>query len=355
MATALSRRGFLAMGGGVGAAALLAACGGGASGGGGAAASGRITARCWGGVWEEALRVVCPPFTSRSGVEVLNDPGSDTVQLLTQKPGQYDLAWLIGNEAARGFETGVLEAIDTSRIPKFGGIVKRLSEGQTRDGKVSAVPISYTASGILYNPDKVPFEVTSWEDLWRPEFKGQVAIQNAPSIGGLFLVFTGARLFGNGPDDYEAGWQALERLKDNVQFLFNTSTDGVNKLAGGSVAAVVTIADQGIPLRSRGIETVVPSEGSTWSVQNITVPAAAKNKDAVYDFINYMLEDATQIEWAKNGKAAPASTDVTLPGDVAGNLVETPEVADSLWPIDWFEFGANITEWTTRWQRIFGS
>ncbi|GGM40210.1 PotD/PotF family extracellular solute-binding protein [Dactylosporangium sucinum] len=352
MGTTLSRRGLLSLGLGVGAGTLLAACGGGESPK--AAGNTRIVARCWGGVWETALRKVSPGFTAATGVEVLNDPGSDTVPLLQQKPGQYDLAWLIGNEAARGLTSGVLEPIDTSRIEKWDSIVKRLTEGQTKDGKVSAVPISYTASGILYKTDKVPFKITSWKDLWRPELKGQVALQNAPSIGGLFLVFTGARLFGNGPTDYEAGWAALERLKDNVQFLFTTSTDGVNKLAAGSVAAVVTIADQGIPLKSRGVETVVPAEGSTWSVQNLTIPAASKNKDQAYDFINYMLKDETQVQWAREGKAAPGSTTVTLPADVAANLVETPQIAESLWPIDWYEFGDKITEWTTRWQRIFG-
>jgi len=342
------------LGVGIGAGTLLAACGGDGDTTAGAGST-RIVARCWGGVWETALRKICPDFTARSGVEVLNDPGSDTVPLLQQKPGQYDLAWLIGNEAARGLTAGVLDPVDTSRIEKWDSLVKRLADGQTNGGKVSGVPISYTASGILYKTDKVPFRITSWEDLWRPELKGQVALQNAPSIGGLFLVFTGARVFGSGPTDYEAGWKAVERLKDNVQFLFNTSTDGVNKLAAGSVAAVVTIADQGIPLKSRGVETVVPAEGSTWSVQNITIPAAAKNKDRVYDFINFMLSDETQVKWAREGKAAPASTTATLPSDVTANLVETPQIAENLWPIDWYEFGENIPEWTTRWQRIFGS
>ena len=354
MATTLSRRGLLSLGVGIGAGTLLAACGGDEPSG-GATGNQRIVARCWGGVWETALGKICPGFTEETGIDVLNDPGSDTVPLLQQKPGQYDLAWLIGNEAARGLTSDVLEPIDTSRIEKWDSIVSRLSEGQTREGKVSGVPISYTASGILYKTDKVPFKITSWEDLWRPELRGQIALQNAPSIGGLFIIFTGARLFGSGPEDYEAGWAALERLKDNVQFLFNTSTDGVNKLAAGSVAAVVTIADQGIPLKSRGVETVVPTEGSTWSVQNITIPAAAKNKDQAYDFINYMLKDETQIQWSKEGKAAPASTTVQLPGDVSTNLVETPQVAEALWPIDWYEFGENIPDWTTRWQRIFGS
>ncbi len=101
---------------------------------------------------------------------------------------------------------GTLEPIDTSRIERFAQINPRLSDGITHGGDLSGVPISYTATGIIYNRDRLGFDITSWEDLWREELHGQLCIQNAPSIGGLSLIFTGARVFGSGPDDYEAGW-----------------------------------------------------------------------------------------------------------------------------------------------------
>jgi hypothetical protein len=33
--------------------------------------------------------------------------------------------------------------------------------------------------------------------------------------------------------------------------------------------------------------------------------------------------------------------------------METPDVAKSLWPINWQELGDNIPGWTTQWQKIF--
>lgn len=357
MAPELSRRSLLTVAGGLGAGYLLAGCGSddepsatGASGGGG-----ELVVRTWSGVWEGAVNAMAAGFESATGVSLLNDPGSDTLTLLEQRPGEHDVAWLIGTDSTRGMTDGTLEPIDTGRIERFAQINPRLSDGITHEGELSGVPISYTATGIIYNRDRLGFEITTWEDLWREELRGQLCIQNAPSIGGLFLVFTGARVFGSGPDDYEAGWAAIEELAPNVQFLFNTSSDGVSKLASGSVLACVTIADQGVPLRDQGIETVIPEEGTTYSIQSLTVPAASENKDAAYEFINFMLDPDNQIEWARNGKAAPSTTDVELPDDLASELLETPAVAESLWPIDWYEFGQQIPDWTTRWQRIFGS
>ena len=360
MASVFRRRDLLSsgLGLGLGAAGLAAGLGTGITRAAYGAEAGKIVVRCWGGVFQTALGKISPSYTAASGSDVLIDVGASsasTVSLLQQRPGQYDLAWLIGNEAAQGMLAGALEPIDTSRVTNWSTISKRLSDGQTKDGKVSGVPISYTAMGILYNTKKVPFKITSWKDLWRPELKGQIALQNAPSIGGLLLVNAGARLFGNGPTDYEAGWAAVERLKDNVQFLYNVSTDGIVKLAAGSVAVTVSIADQGIPLRSRGIETVIPAEGGPWSVQNLTVPAASTKKDQAYDFINFMLKNEGQTAWAREAKVAPANTPVVLPADVSANLVETAQVTQNLWPIDWFDFGQHVSEWTTRWQKIFAS
>lgn len=352
MVTKLGRRDVLSLAAGLGAGSLGLGMGGlrGAR----AQSTKPMVVRVWGGVWETAMNKVSPTFI-KSGTDILIDAGSGSLPLLQQKPGQYDVAWLIGTDAAQGLESGVLDPIDTSRIKNWSKIAKSLTESQKKGDRVSGVPISYTASGIMYKTDKVPFKITSWGDLWKPELKGQIALQNAPSIGGLQLVFAAARLFGKDPTDYEAGWAAIERLKPNVQFLYNISTDGITKLAAGSVAVCVGIADQGIPLKARGVETVIPTEGTTWSVQNLTIPSASTRKDSAYDFINYMLDEQTQVHWSREGKAAPASTAVVLPEDVSKNLMETAEVTKNLWPVDWSEFGANIPGWTKRWQTIFGS
>lgn len=368
MAENLSRRAFLTAAGAGAGAIAVSACTPGPSAGSPAATSGgsgapagtggarKIVAGEWGGVWDKALQEVTPEFIKRTGITLENTVTSGgQLVVIEQNPGKYDLNWLIGSDAARGYKQGLLDAIDESKIKNLSGIIPKLVEGQRVDGKLTGVPISYAALGILWRKDRVPFQITSWKDLWRPELKGQVAIQNAPSIGGLLLVYAAARASGSGPNDVEGGWKGIEQLKDNVQFLYTVSSDPINKIAAGSVNVVVTIADQGVALKSQNVEVTIPAEGAPWSLQNVTIPKASRDKDAAYEFINYMLEDSTQTAWAKNAKAAPASTKVTLPADVQASLVETKQVGDSLWPINWLELGDNIPAWTTRWQKIFGA
>lgn len=316
--------------------------------------SGTITAAQWGGVWDTALQAVSPGFTDATGVEVVNSVNSGSVlAMLEQNPGLYDLAWVIGTTGVQSLQQSLVDPIDTSRIEAFDSLNPTLVEALTVDGELAGIPISYGTMGILYRSDLVPFEITSWEDLWDPRLEGQVTIQNAPSIGGLFVMMAAAEAFGDGITDIDAGLEAMERLEPNIQSLYSNSAEPINALASGSVAVAVTFANYGVDLAEQNVEIVIPEGGSAWSVQALTVPAEATNKDAAYAFINYMLDQETQIEWARSAAIAPARMDVELPAEVRETVLETDEVAAEIWPIDWVWFGDNVDAWTTRWQEIF--
>jgi putative spermidine/putrescine transport system substrate-binding protein len=347
----ITRRGFLGLSGGVLGASVMAACGSGS----GSGSGGKIVASEWGGNWDIALQKVSPGFTKKTGIELVNAVTASSLTKVGQSPGQYDLAWLIGSDAVMGVKNGTLSPIDTAKVSALSQVNSTLTDSVTVDGKLCGVPISYGATGIVWRKDKVPFEITSWKDLWRPELKGQITVQNAPSIGGLFLVYAAARAFGSGPTDYDAGWAAIERLRANVQYLYTVSSDPLNKLSTGDVAVAVTFADYGIPLASKNVVSTIPAEGAPWSLQNITIPAKAKNPDKAYQFINYMLEQDTQVQWADSASIAPAKTGVELPAKVQSKVLETAAVAKTIWPIDWQELAGNIKPWTQRWQKIFTS
>ncbi|HEY0216650.1 MAG TPA: extracellular solute-binding protein [Cellulomonas sp.] len=344
------------------AALALAACSGGdeepaaagTSSSDGSELSGTITAAEWGGVWDSALQVVTPGFTEATGVDVVNSVNSGSVlAMLEQNPGLYDLAWNIGTSGVQSLQQGLVEPIDTSRIENLDAINPTLLDALTVDGELAGVPISFGTEGILYRKDLVPFEITSWEDLWDPRLEGQVTIQNAPSIGGLFVMMAGGEVFGDGIEDIDAGFEAMEELEPNIQSLYANSAEPINALASGSASVAVTFANYGVDLADQDVEIVIPEGGSAWSLQAISIPVDAPNKDAAYAFINYMLEQETQVAWADAAAIAPARSDVELPEDVQAKVRETPEVAAEIWPIDWVWFGDNVDAWTTRWQEIF--
>jgi putative spermidine/putrescine transport system substrate-binding protein len=223
------------------------------------------------------------------------------------------------------------------------------------NGKYVAVPVSWVATGILWRPDLVPFEITTWKDLWRPELKQRISLQAMPTLGGASFIIISSLINGGTTQDVEKGFQALRELKPNVKFFFKVSSDVLNQLVSGEIWAAVTIADQAIPFKEEGVSVVIPEEGTTHSMQVFGIPVGSKNYENASKFINYLLSPDAQVEWSRGAGAAPCNMTVELPAEVQENLYETPEVAERIWPVDFLHMGKSMEEWTERWDREFAN
>ncbi|OUZ11586.1 hypothetical protein BHE97_04405 [Aeromicrobium sp. PE09-221] len=330
-------------------AVVLAACGGS-----GDDDTTTLSLSHWGGIWEEGVTAIEPGLSEATGITIRGAAdGQNGLTKIQQLPTAYDAALLTADKAAVGLQDGTLQPIDTSRIENLDAIPDAVLDGLMVDGELAAVPISYGAQGILYREDLLGKKLTSWADLWDPDLENNLAIGALPSVAGVFVLQAGGEAFGEGPEDLEAGWEAMERLRPNIQYQYTLSSDPLSKLADGSLLATVTFADLGVDLADSGVTTLIPEEGTNWSVQPVGIPAEAENVDAAYDFINYMLSDEAQSAWVEATHVAPASQVAELPTEISDQLLETDDVAARLWPIDWLQIGTEIQDWTVRWQELF--
>jgi putative spermidine/putrescine transport system substrate-binding protein len=69
--------------------------------------------------------------------------------------------------------------------------------------------------GLVYNPDLVP-KPESWEDLWKPEYKGLVGMVAPSSNAGFLFLMMLAKTFGSGEEDLDAIWAKLNELQPFV-------------------------------------------------------------------------------------------------------------------------------------------
>ena len=70
--------------------------------------------------------------------------------------------------------------------------------------------------GIAYNPKKIKTPPTSWEDLWKPEYKGRVGITGlGSSLGTAFMVEI-AKMHGGSETNIEPAFEAVKKLLPNV-------------------------------------------------------------------------------------------------------------------------------------------
>jgi len=85
------------------------------------------------------------------------------------------------------------------------------------------------------------------------------------------------------------------------------------------------------------------------------VPIGAKNKKLAFEFINFMLEPASQYAWCQAYFCSPGRGDLTdWPKAFAETQILTKQQFDQVRLPDLEAIGANRKDWTLRWQEIMG-
>ncbi len=82
-----------------------------------------------------------------------------------------DVAYLNMYEAAKGIEDGVLEPA-SDEVPAYNDLYPAAQAG--------GYGMSFMGLGIAYNPDYFD-TAPDWPDLWKPEYKGKVALAYFPA------------------------------------------------------------------------------------------------------------------------------------------------------------------------------
>jgi spermidine/putrescine-binding protein len=312
----------------------------------------KLTGSEWGGVWDTALTALAADFKKKTGYTMVNsiDDNNGLVKI-QQSPHLYDVAWLTADKSTAGLVAGSLKPIDTSKITAYKNIPASLVNALRENGKLSGIPVSWGAIGILYRSDLVPFKITKWKDLWRPELANSVAIQAMPALGAATTVRMAARTWGSGPNDLTAAWKALAKLKPNVAYQYSVSSDALNKLADGSLKVAINFADMGLPLADKRVKVALPTAGYPWSPQVVCIPKDSQNVAGAYALMNYILDPEVQGKCVQLTSVGPANSKAVLPKSLTVKPLETQKVADRVWNDNFLSMGRDLQAWTLKWQQ----
>ncbi|MBM7867420.1 extracellular solute-binding protein [Heliobacterium gestii] len=181
----------------------------------------------------------------------------------------------------------------------------------------------YTGStSFLVNTKLVKNVPTSWADLLKPEYKGQVVLGD-PTKANQAMMGVLSAAFANGGDE--------SNIQPGIEFLAKLAKAGNLKPIDLSVANIqkgeVPIAvlndfnalgykDQ---LKMDELKVVIPSDGSAISAYVCMINKVAPHPYAARAMVDHILSDEGQILLAK-GFARPIR-DVKLPADVQAKLL----------------------------------
>lgn len=308
------------------------------------------------GLNEDKLKEnVLKPFEEKHGVKIVLETGnnSDRLTKLKNNPkSTVDLIYLAESYAEQGIKAGLFEKLDYGKIPNSENVVDK-GKGTIKDGFGPAYALN--SIGIAVNPKKAGCEITSWEDLWKPELKGKIAIPDITTTFGPAMLYIAAEKAGVdiSKDKGVAAFKELQKLKPNVVKTYSKSSDLANMFASGEITVAVTadFAYGMITNASPEIKLITPKSGRYLNLNSININKNSDNKDLAYEFINYVLSEEVQYKGAKNLSESPVNKKVSMTEAESKNLTYGPTVKNAK-TIDYKLVNPLMSEWIDNWNRI---
>lgn len=299
---------------------------------------------------------VVKPFEEKYNCDVVTDLGNsaDRFTKLENNPESgIDVIELNQSTAAKGYEEGLFDKLDTSKIENLKDLITPAKNMQSESGYG---PAYVTQSvGIVYDKEAVGFEITSWDDLWKAELKGAIALPDITTTFGPAMVHIASDHAGVDikKDNGEAAFKALEAIKPNVVKTYTKSSDLANMFAAGEIKAAV-VGDFAVPNIQKAAQDVVylvPKSGTYANFNTIDVVANSKNKDMAYKYINWRISQELQSVTSKSLNEGPTNAKVELSEDEAKKLTYG-EIAENAKAIDYTFVNPLLANWTDQWNRI---
>jgi putative spermidine/putrescine transport system substrate-binding protein len=273
---------------------------------------------------------------------------------------------------------GVTQAIDTRKIKLWDKVTPLYREGkfagkevsregdspyeimyrESKDAKsfhdgptewATFLPGVYNADTLGIRPDLVGREISSWADLFAPEFKGKAAIQNIPTIGIMDAIMameaSGAMKYGDkGNPTREELDKTISKLIElkkagHWRALWNTFDESVNLMAAGEVVIQSMWSPAVTAVKAQGVKCVYQplKEGYRGWGNGLALMSHLDGikLDAAYEYLNWYISGwvggfiakqgyyisvpetakdyLTENEWGFFYEGKPATADITSP------------------------------------------
>ena len=160
---------------------------------------------------------------------------------------------------------------------------------------------------------------TSWDDLLKPEFKGQIMVAHPSSSGTSFTALcTILQLRGE-----EAGWQYIQDYAGQVLQFTKSGAAPANFVGQGEAAVGIVFSHDIVAAQEKGAPLVLtfPEEGTGFEVGGMGIIKGAQHPDAAKMWFDWALEPATQ-------ELGPAKYEAYQAPTVTGATPSRPELLE---------------------------
>jgi spermidine/putrescine transport system substrate-binding protein len=211
-------------------------------------------------------------------------------------------------------------------------------------------------TGIAVNNQQIDLAtVTSWADLWRPQYQGKVLLMN--DMREVFHM--GLRVLGYSGNDtdethIQQAYQKLTQLIPNVR-LFNSDSPKTPFLEGEVAIGMIWNGEAFMAKKENpAISFVYPKEGAILWMDSLVIPQGAKNSNNAHQLIDFLLQPeiakriSSEIGYATPNQAALNLLDKTIRTNRTAYPTDE-DIKNAEFQID---IGSAVTIYEKYWEKL---
>lgn len=314
----------------------------------------RLVIGGWGGDWDKmAQKYVYTPFKQQYGVDIVLSYGNSAdifARARAQRANpEMDVVTLTELMTINAINEGLLWPLRPENVPNLVDVWDKAR----MDPYGPAILLAEV--GLAYRTDKIKSPPTSWRDLWKPEYRGRVAIPAFGHASGLSLLVMAARLAGGDEHNIEPGFKLLRQLEPNVIATYASDSEVYALLERGEAWLAVWYNGPAFAMKEKGlpIDYVRPKEGVPGIRSFINVVKGSRRRELAERLINQHISVEAQKGMAEMIFYGPVNRKVVLPPELAAKMPYGEEAMKGFLVFDWPYIVSQLPAWQEEWLKIF--
>ena len=173
-------------------------------------------------------------FGVRVNLSYMNDNADSITKLTAGAGSEYDLIMTCDAYMESLIAGGYLEELDLSQIPNSENINKAYWSEQNQK---YCVPYLMNYIYVVYDTERCPIEITCYNDLIRPEMKGQIgSVDGARNLFPIALIALGYDPNSRDENEIKEAYEWLVKYNENVVAYGSTETN----IVSGAISCMFT-------------------------------------------------------------------------------------------------------------------
>ncbi len=301
---------------------------------------------------------VAAAFTKETGIKINLTPISSNEELyekLKSSPDLYDLVIASDYMLDTMIAEDMLLSLDKSKLQNFGNLNPDYMGQYYDPADEYTIPYSAGRPLIVYDPEKVSLNITSYADLWDASLLDSIVmIDDMRVVTGITLLSMGYGMNETDPEILSAALEKLKALKPNVK-VFTSNYPEQSLVSGDASVGFMFSASAALLSDSdKEFKIVYPSEGLGFGIDCLAVSKQAPHADNTYRLLDYLLQPevgadvSEQILYLCCNKAAEAYLSDAYKSNPAlfiseefkdaGFILSLDEAANKLYSDNWTLF-----------------